>query len=386
MQWRIFFIGPMQRGATADDAPGYETGDTSERSRDHFDQMVEAVSTGLRRYGYAKGVESTHILSGGKEVPSRVFTRLGDGDEVTLIQPHELFGANSISTNVFDAIDDADLIIADLSDVRPAVIYELALAHALGIWTILLTSASDAQLMFYLSAYRHAMVDFGAESVESKEFTSAFTEWLEKRNKRFDSGNPFTDFYGAPIPDISAASGLASGYFENFLSRVLAAGAELVDRRDESAPQRLPIAGVLVVKPANLRDLGDIVDDTATALELAFGDRFRRGERGKVYVDTHGFGDRTCEFVVDTWLIDVPRTLLTLERSPRLRRTATKDERQRAHDELAGVLILRFLEVARRALEDDRDIKRKKQRFFYGTPDEIVRYIEAEPKARPSVW
>jgi hypothetical protein len=348
--------------------------------------MVEAVGAELQRGGYAAGVDDVHILTSGLGVPSRVFTRPADGDEVILIQPHELFGANSISTNVFDAIDDADLVIADLSDVRPAVIYELALAHALGIWTILLSSPSDAELMFYLRGYRHAIVDFGAADINSKEFSGAFTEWLDKRNKRFDSGNPFTDFYGAPIPDISAASGLANGYFENFLSRVLAAGAELVDSREESAPRRLPVAGVLVVRPPNLRDLGDIVDDTGNALEHAFGDRFRRGQRGKVYVDTHGFGDRTCEFVVDAWLIDVPRTVLTLERSPRLRRTAIRDERQRAHDELSGVLISRFLEIARQALKDDRDIKKKTHRFFYGTPDEIVRFIQAEPNARESVW
>lgn len=385
MEWRIFFIGPMQESTHMDAEPASGAGPVA--STDHFSQMVAAVVDELRDNGYSSETVSEHQLTGGLAVPSLVLTRQSDRDQVTLIQPHDLFGPQSIHNNVFDAIDDADLVIADLTDMRPAVIYELALAHALGIWTLLLSSESDAQLMFYLKSYRHAVVTFGDSDIRSQEFSTAFRTWLAQRNKRFDSGNPFTDFYGAPIPDVSAASGLANGYSENFLSRVLADGAQVVDRRKASEERRAPVSGVLVVRPAHLRDLSDIIESTGATLERAFGDRFRRGERGKVYVQTNGHGDRTCEFMVDDWLVDVPRTVLSLERSPRLKRTAGHDEKLQAHDHLSEILIERFLEGARRGLEAERDIRRKKERFFYGSPEEIVRFLQPPPGTqRPSVW
>jgi hypothetical protein len=383
MEWRIFFIGPMQR--SAGEAPR-DTGHAASSSPDHFSRMVAAVTAELRDNGYRSETASKHRLTGGTAVDSVVLTRDADDDEVTLIQPHELFGPDSIHQNVFDAIDDADLVVADLTDVRPAVIYELALAHALGIWTLLLSSHSDSDLMFYLRGYRHALVDFEADDIRSEEFRTAFHSWLRDRTKRFDSGNPFTDFYGAPIPDISAASGLASGYYENFLSRVLANAAEIVDRRDASDERRSPVSGVLVVQPPGLSGLSDLVEDTGAILQDAFGERVRRGVEGRVYVDTHGYGPRTCEFLVDDWLIDVPRTVLSLERSPRLKRTAKQDQRVRAHDHLSEVLIERFLDAARRAVEADRDIRRKRARFFYGTPSKIVSYLQSPPADRPTVW
>lgn len=375
VNWRIFLIGPMPTNGP-----------------DHFDQMVAAVVAELQEHGYQAPEAGEHTLTGGTLVDSLVLTRPEDGDEITLVRPHQLFQPNSIRTNVFDAIDDADLVIADLTDVRPAVVYELAFAHALGIWTIMLGSGSDADQMFYLRDYRHARVDFAEQDIRSQEFTTAFGTWLRDRSKRFDSPNPYTDFYGAPIPDISAANGLASGYYENFLRPVLSDGSEVVDRSGDVELRR-PVSGVLVVRPQHLRNLLDLIEDTERALTEAFPDACRRGERGTVYVETRDYGDRTCEFVVDGWLIDVPRTVVTLERSPRLRRTSSDGRpgaivNQRAHDHLSAVLIERFLEVARLALQDGRT-RRVEERFFYGGPLEIVNYLTLRDRPaaeRPTVW
>ena len=375
MEWRIFLIGPMPSDGN-----------------EHFDQMVAAVVAELQEQGYQAPEEGEHRLTGGKLVDSLVLTREADHDVITIVKPHDLFTSNSIPTNVFDAIDDSDLVIADLSEVRPAVVYELAFAHALGIWTIMLGSQSDSELMFYLRPYRHARVDFSKSEIRSKEFTTAFRTWLSRRSKRFDSSNPFTDFYAAPIPDISAANGLATSYFENFLRRVLATDARLVVASEDSKPRRHTISGVLVVRPENLRSLPELVDRTADALRKAFPQRFRRGQRGKVYVDTKRHGDRTCEFVVDRWLVDVPRTVLTLEESPRLKRASARTGQaaaavnQPAHDHLSGVLITRFLEGARAALGRDGDIKNVTERFFYGSPEEIVSFLQLPPDQRPTVW
>lgn len=373
MEWRIFFIGPMPEGAG-----------------DHFDQMIAAVTGVLRDEGYERPQAGEHELASGQSLSSLVLRRPSDDDTIVLIRPHELFQQSSIRTNVFDAIDDADLVVADLSGVRPTVVYELALAHALGIWTILLGSNTDANAMFYFRDLRHARVDFGADDIRSPELQTGVRTWLRDRSKRFDSANPFTDFYRAPIPDISAANGLAYGYFDNFLHPVLTPGSKVVDtmRAGEEPPD---VAGVLLVRPPHLRRLRDVVLSTGTALEGAFPEAFRRGERGTVYVDTRDYGDRTCEFVIDNWVIDVPRTLLTLERSPRLRRmsstgAAASERHQRAHDNLSSVLIERFLEVARHAVADDADVRDVENRFFYGSVAEIIDFLRADPQDRPSVW
>jgi hypothetical protein len=375
VEWRIFFIGPMPSG-----------------DAEHFDKMVAAVVAELQESGYQAPEEAEHRLTGGDAVSSLILTQ--GSDTITLVKPHDLFSSSSISVNVFDAIDDSDLVIADLTDVRPAVVYEVAFSHALGIWTLLLSSDSDrdSDLMFYFRPYRHVRVNFTLEDIRSQEFRDALQTWLAKRSKRFDSHNPFTDFYDAPIPDISAASGLANSYYENFLRRVLATNSRLVVASDGRESAERVITGVLIVKPENLRSLPDLVDYTEDALRGAFADKFRRGERGKVYVDTKGFGDRTCEFVVDTWLIDVPRTVLTLERSPRLKRASARGGptvaavNQPAQDHLSGVLITRFLEGARAALQADGDIKRIRDRFFYGSPEEIVRFLQLPSDQRPTVW
>lgn len=408
VEWRIFFIGPMP------------SGDSS-----HFDKMVAAVVNQLQKKGYQVPENAEYRLSGGTAVGSLVLTRgANEVDEVTLVKPHDLFSSSSISNNVFDAIDDCDLIIADLTDVRPAVIYEVAFAHALGIWTILLSSDADNssarpprrtwssrarrrgpsaadsnpefESMFYLRPYRHAAVNFALEDILSQEFKNALDTWLDERNKRFDSSNPFTDFYGAPIPDISAASGLANGYHENFLRRVLAPNSRLVDLSDGSESKGRPISGVLVVKPENLQSLPNLIKFTANVVRGNFdeGVQVAEGESAEVYVDTKGFGKRTCMFVVDSWLIDVPRTAFTLERSPRLKRVASRSGSttvaaadQPAPDHLTSVLISRFFEVLKAALKSDSgNIEGIRDRFFYGSPEEIVRFLQLPPNQRPTVW
>lgn len=381
MEWRIFFIGPMP------------SGDSS-----HFDKMVAAVVKQLQKNHYEVLEDAEHRLSGGTAVNSLVLTLDTDRgtDKVTLVKPHDLFSSSSISDDVFDAIDDCDLVIADLTDSRPAVVYEVAFAHALGIWTILLSpnAGNSFESMFYLSPYHHAGVNFALEDILSQEFGKALDTWLAERDKRFASSNPFTDFYGAPIPDISAASGLANGYCENFLRRVLAPNARLVDLSDGSEPKRRPISGVLVVKPNNLHSLPDLVDFTGDVLRESFNKRFKVGERGKVYVDTKEYGPRTCDFIVDSWLIDVPRTVLSLNHSPRLERVASRNgsttvvaAHEPAQDRLSGVLISRFLEGVKVALKPEGgNIKNIKTRFFYGSPEEIVRFLQLPPNERPNVW
>jgi hypothetical protein len=134
MDWRIFFIGPMRAG-DATSEPTSESAPDSEQ-RLHYESglrlgMVKAVEAALSDAGHQPAGEGEHWLTDGTAVQSRpAWTRQSDSDRVTLLQPEGLFSPASIPANVFDAIDDADLVVADLSKQRPAVVYALALAQA----------------------------------------------------------------------------------------------------------------------------------------------------------------------------------------------------------------------------------------------------------------
>jgi hypothetical protein len=143
------------------------------------------------------------------------------------------------------------------------------------------------------------------------------------------------------------------------------------------------------VRPTDLRSRVDLVAETGNALKRAFPDSFQLGKRDKLFVDTNGFGDRTCEFVVDGWLIDIPRTALTLARSPRMVRKPPdvgNGPYGAHHSHLSGVLIERFLEACRLQVGRNPDIANPKKRFFYGSPKDIVAFLHAAPDERPSIW
>lgn len=58
--------------------------------------MVEAVLAELGEAGYEPAGEGEHWLTGGTALDSVILTSESDGDRVTLLQPEELFGPDSI--------------------------------------------------------------------------------------------------------------------------------------------------------------------------------------------------------------------------------------------------------------------------------------------------
>jgi len=138
----------------------------------------------------------------------------------------ERIATGGIAHQVFFDIDRADMAIVDISSRSPNVFYEIALVHALGLPIFLIDYNEPINdIPHYLKDQKIIQVgDF-----LPNELTAA----LHDAFRRLDPGlrlNPITNFYTVPLVDASAASGLATGYFYNFVSKVIADGSGFLSR------------------------------------------------------------------------------------------------------------------------------------------------------------
>lgn len=135
-----------------------------------------------------------------------------------------------ISDNVFAAIDQADLVILDLSakngEPGPSanVMYELGLVHALGLPYLMVHKAGE-KLPFYLrnlQAIRLAAEGYPVAAELKRKLRAKLKTFLDPEASSSFETNPVSKHYGdAAVIDISAAMGLAAGYYQNFIYRVL---------------------------------------------------------------------------------------------------------------------------------------------------------------------
>jgi hypothetical protein len=376
MEWRIFFIGPMGVVKTVVEADGKSYEKISDYKL-HLPKLKDYVVNFLKKAGYSVTKGKKFKLTVGGLVDSVTLKR-GD-DKVTIIEPINL-ASSAIKTDVFDAIDDSDLIICDLSGNRPAVAYELAFTHALGIEAILVHDLETKADNFYLNQTRTDALDFNPKTISSVQLDRRLNDWLKKRNKRFDSANPLQDFYQAPLPDISAANGLAIGFYDNFARPILENG-EIVSReivltaKGEKIEKEIvsKIKGFIVLRPENL-DLTtvEMKGKMKKLLLKTFPGKVQVGDEKKAFIRI-GRAERTFDFAVNGYLIDIPRTMFSLSLSPRLKRTSRKDDLK---SNMESVLIGRFFEGVKKYLSKNDSLKERRKLFHYGSMKEIPEIIK----------
>jgi hypothetical protein len=136
-----------------------------------------------------------------------------------------------IMNQVIESCDGADLVIADLTGNNPNVLYEIGVLHSLGriCIPVKLKLGSDSKRRrrvqdpkaFDIAAYRHFQIDLEnpeeAKAIIGDVISSSFEN---RRNKKHVS-NPVIDYYGVPLAEISPASGLALGYYCNFVKNTV---------------------------------------------------------------------------------------------------------------------------------------------------------------------
>ena len=141
------------------------------------------------------------------------------GQNVRIDIPDEFQGAN-IMNDVFNKIDNADLVIADLYLNRPTVYYEIALAHSLGVPVVILTKKGE-KVAFYFQEMKIRFVEsYTAEAVAAVLREPIFA-FLAGEDRQSFHASPFENFFRAPVVDISAAAGLAGGYYINMVRDVI---------------------------------------------------------------------------------------------------------------------------------------------------------------------
>jgi hypothetical protein len=80
----------------------------------------------------------------------------------------ELFGATSIMSDIWSAINAARIVIADCTGRNPNVFYEIGLAHAIGTHTILISQSLD-DIPFDLRHLRIVIYEYTPRGVQAFE-------------------------------------------------------------------------------------------------------------------------------------------------------------------------------------------------------------------------
>lgn len=323
----IFIIGPM-------DDKGQPEG-----SRDHTVVIRDGIIEALRE------------LLGEEQLPVEVRAPIEDR-------------GSDIPTDVFNNIDVADLLIADISLPNPAVFYELAFAHSLGVPTILVQDLNKGHDAFYLKVSRHVGLPGVTRETVKKALTDTLAGWLKSRGftLKNDLGipalganklvvNPVTKFYlNVPLLDISGAAGLALGYLENFIKPVMSiaekppafSDALAEAQKAKGPPVVKAITGLVIVKPATLESIKTHIDEALPKMQAISAQIYGDAEGapgGKMFLDCGQAGRRTTHIVVEGVAIDIPRTLYPLRKSKRLERLLGDKE---SSVKIEEILINRF--------------------------------------------
>lgn len=146
-----------------------------------------------------------------------------------MVTAPEHLGGSMIVPRVIGHLESADFVIIDLSpfpgaDVpSPNVMYELALVHALGLPHVLLKKKKGV-LPFYVTQNNVREVDFDHIETIEAALRPVLQSLLEPGGEMFAENGVSAYFGGAALIDISAAAGLAVGYYDAFIDFLIRNG------------------------------------------------------------------------------------------------------------------------------------------------------------------
>lgn len=264
--------------------------------------------------------EETHIGNIKKAV-ERITKEIEDQRDDLLFQINtpEVNETGEITQRIFGMIDTADLGIIDISANSPSVMYELAMLHALGIPTIpiqLRDGNGELKNPYYLrGTYTAGVNTFEVDALydELKEKIQNVTTG-ESLGSDY-SNNPMTEYYGLHMIDVSASTGLATGYVHNFIQHVIKENSKLF--------QFLGVAEKFItIRPNKLSEVNNIRSNIQQKLFAKGIDIEKADQDGKVYKDgDHPRGQMTID-KAGRYLFDVPTPLNAQRFSPRYKQLA----------------------------------------------------------------
>jgi hypothetical protein len=122
-------------------------------------------------------------------------------------------------------LEQADILIADITGSNPNVLYELGVYHAFGKPCIIVKEevrgAGAVATPFDIQEYRYQVIDLKDLAGTRKKMKALLTKVVENLDTTDFFSNPVTDFYHAPIAEIPTAIGLFKNYKKNFIDMLI---------------------------------------------------------------------------------------------------------------------------------------------------------------------
>jgi hypothetical protein len=127
----------------------------------------------------------------------------------------------SIMDQVLLNLEQADILVADITGNNPNVMYELGVYHSFGKPSIVIKDRSlapvDELTPFDIGAYRYLDLDLNNIEESTKLIQPKLAEILKSIPEIDWFPNPVTAFYDSPVAEIPTAVGLSKNYIKNFL-------------------------------------------------------------------------------------------------------------------------------------------------------------------------
>lgn len=130
-----------------------------------------------------------------------------------------------IMDQVLLSLDQAELLVADLTGNNPNVLYELAVYHMTGRPYVTVRDTARAldgeRTPFDIQAYRYVEINLDDPAEAREQLAPVIERLFARGNRRNWYSNPITDFYQNPATHLRYATAMAENYIRNFIRKVL---------------------------------------------------------------------------------------------------------------------------------------------------------------------
>lgn len=287
----------------------------------------------------------------------------------------------SVMDQVLLSLEQAELLIADLTGNNPNVLYELAIYHTTGRPCVTVRDASvpetrEEETPFDIRAYRYLDLPFDDVKAARAQLEPTLTSIFKETDPRSWYSNPVTDFYHSPLTHLRYASAMAENYVRNFVTKVLHGMFE--------SREKIRVADI------------EIADDEPVRVEIILPKNLNHArheylkkelvEQGRLVSASVRYASRTFSLYAypeptpdGVWrLVDVPTILATIRDSVQQRmgprgRMKQVDKAERTRLERAEVRRFRDEIEAELVLLRERHFYKENQvQLVYGNPFEAT--------------
>lgn len=350
---RIFIIGPMD----------------SKRERKDIEKVFIADHV-------------PNIEEATKKVLVSLKEKLGaDFPDYDVIAPDNLRSGDHIPIQVFSHMLHCDLAIVDLTEQSPNVFYELAILHACGVPVILL-GEPPFYLKQTLCEKPESFEQFNLEkALIGESFASGgkakpgpLEQWTNPSLSARIQYNPITTvLQGVHLIDMAAATGVAAGFFHNFLKKLIHDDTRLDDLEEKAK-------GILLIKPDHIDDVSKTKKEITEIYGIEDGDGKKKLRQTRVKDNTPKDGfDIT---IVNGYVIDFPTPILSLKHSKQYKQMGeyAKNHFGKVEDQARYGFERRLIDAYFSALDNivENDAHCKREKYKIVTKEQALELLRAE--------